>query len=700
MRVHHHLLLPVFLVALAEGALGLCESAQPVEGTAAVIILENAAYRIELDRQHGRLLRLQDRKGNIDLVSSLDLAENFRLRVPVAEDPRNLVHGKDQRLTGVKRSENELTLLWDGPMQDTRGVAHAISTKMGIRFQGESVVIDFSLSNDSKEKIEEVWYPSLGGLLQFGPDGTRGQTTLSPPPNNKRFRTPFGQHSSGYPGQNMSFVELNNPSINRGLYIGAHDRVARYKMFYFLERGMAPKSDVAAWLVHYPFVPPGGAFEGAPVVLQFHDGDWIAAGKQIYRPWFIETFGLMKPEEDWIRQNSFFQMIMIMLPEGNVNYRIPEIPRLARDGLKYGVKSLQIAGWQYGGHDNGYPYYEPDPRLGTWKDLQKAIRQCHDLGVKIYFFANIHVNNLDTEWYETELKNYDYELITGHAAWVSGWGMGTLASRTSLTTPLMAFADISFPGMADGHAKYFRKLAEIGADGIHIDKCFPQALNFNPRIIMSPDQAPWEGTVQMTARIARECREQHPDFRMSAETSWDRLLSTGAATWWAGNMSVARKVFPELVETVGLYQPYDYIGVNDAVRNGYAVMVSPFHFNRSMDFQPWRGLASYIREVKQIRDELADYVFCGELVDSGSLARGSNSWPTAVECAVYKNLKSGKRACILTNRSRKEEAVKLADFRAFSGTARIYKPRANDQPQALPGEATVEPERIAFIAEH
>ena len=700
MRVQRQLYLIVLLHAFVGGALGLAGSAQPVENTAGIIVLENAACRLELDRQHGRFLRLQDRTGKIDLVSSLDLAENFRLLVPVAEDPRNFVHGKDQRLTRVEQTENELTLHWDGPMRDARDVPHAIATKMGIRLKGESVVIDFSLSNDSKEKIVEVWYPSFGGLLQFGPEGARSEATLNPPPNNKRFRAPFGQHSSGYPGQNMSFVDLNNPSINRGLYFGAHDRVARYKMFYFLERGAAPRSDVAGWLVHYPYVPPGKAFEGAPVVLQFHDGDWIAAGKQIYRPWFIETFGLMTPENDWIRQNSFFQMIMIMLPEGNVNYRIPEIPRLARDGLKYGVKSLQIAGWQRGGHDNGYPYYEPDPRLGTWEDLRKAIRACHDIGASIYFFANIHVNNLDTEWYETELKDYNFELLTEHAAVVAGWGMGTLASRTSLTTPLMAFADISFPGMADGHAKYFRKLAEIGADGIHIDKCFPQALNFNPRIRMSPDQAPWGGTVNMTARIARECREVHPSFRMSAETTWDRLLATGAATWWAGNMSVARRVFPELVETVGLYQPYDYIGVNDAVRNGYAVMVSPFQFNRSMDFDPWRGLASYIREVKQIRDDLSDYIFCGELVDWGSLARGSNSWPAAVEGAVYRNLKSGRRACILTNRSGKEEVVNLADFRADSGAARIYKPGAKAKAQVLPGAVTVEPERIVFIAEH
>jgi len=60
--------------------------------------------------------------------------------------------------------------------------------------------------------------------------------------------------------------------------------------------------DVTAWLIHYPLIPPGGTFEGAPLVAQFHEGDWVRAGREIHRPWFIRTFGLVRPEDDWIRQ--------------------------------------------------------------------------------------------------------------------------------------------------------------------------------------------------------------------------------------------------------------------------------------------------------------------------------------------------------------------------------------------------------------
>jgi len=665
-------------------------------------VLENSSCRVEVDRQHGRLLRLLDRKGHIDLKSPVELAENFRFMLPLPDDGRHCVFGKDQELSSVEASADALVLHWAGPMKDGRGMAHDLAATMWIELRGEAVQFRFSVTNRSQLVLREVWYPAIGGLLQFGPPDTANQCMLNPPPHSsKRFARPFGQHLVGYPSQNMGFVQIHNPTLNRGLYLGAHDAVDRFKGFYFLEQGQGKQSNVAAWLIHYPFTPPGGTFVGAPYLAQFQDGDWVRAGREIYRPWFIRTFGLMKPEDDWIRQNSFFQMIMIMLPEGNVNYTIRQIPQLARDGLKYSLTSLQIAGWQRGGHDNGYPYYEPDPRLGTWHDLQRALRACHKLGVKVYFFANLHVNNLDTEWYKRELKDYDFETMKGHAAWVDGWGMGTLASRMGLTRPLMSFADPSFPRFADAQLGYFKKLAQVGADGLHIDKGFPQALNFNPRIVLSPDQSPWEGTTRLVERISRECRALHPDFRISFETAYDRMLSYGAATWWAGNMSTARKVFPELVETVGLYQPYDYIGVNDAVRNSYAVMVAPFHFNRSMDCESWRGLAGYIRDVKKVRDELADYVFASEQLDPGEVSFGTVEKPAGIEHAVYRNLKNGKRACIITNRGSTPASVNFAGFSAArAGEVRAWRPGQSPTTLATPAQLTVDAERLVFVVEN
>jgi hypothetical protein len=71
---------------------------------------------------------------------------------------------------------------------------------------------------------------------------------------------------------------------------------------------------------------------------------------------------------------------------------------------------------------------------------------------------------------------------------------------------------------------------------------------------MSPDTAAWEGAIQLTKEIMRDCRQANPDWCMSFECNWDRMLQFGDATWWVGNQRITRKVFPENAETLGLYQ--------------------------------------------------------------------------------------------------------------------------------------------------
>jgi hypothetical protein len=268
------------------------------------------------------------------------------------------------------------------------------------------------------------------------------------------------------------------------------------------------------------------------------------------------------------------------------------------------------------------------------------------------------------------------------------------------TTPLMGFYDTSFPAMHDGHLKYFKKLAEVGADGLHLDKTFPGNLNFNPRDSMPPDTALNEGAVKLSKDILEQCSAIHPGFAVSFECNLDRFLSFGAATWWAGNMTKAKEVFPELVETIGLYQPYDYFTFNEAVRNGFVVMISPFHFNRSMDTPAWQGLAAYIGEVKKIRDELADIVFHGERLpaDKGMLLE--KPLPSGVAVQNYGSIPAAQRGCIMTNSGSKPAEVTLREFAGDAGkTCKVYVPGAPPQVVTLPTTITIAPERLVMIAQ-
>jgi hypothetical protein len=166
-----------------------------------------------------------------------------------------------------------------------------------------------------------------------------------------------------------------------------------------------------------------------------------------------------------------------------------------------------------------------------------------------------------------------------------------------------------------------------------------------------------------------------------------------------GNQLITRKIFPENVETMGLCQAYDYLGVNNAVRDGHAVMVAPLSFSRGVDWPPFHGLANYIKEVKRIRDALQDTVFFGESLGQGPV-KFEGGPPDGMAYNVFRNRANGRRVCILTNSRIEERKLSFPAFAsAPGGKARIHTPGRKARVVTLPVELTIPAERIVFVEE-
>jgi hypothetical protein len=660
--------------------------------------LANSSLAVEIDNRTGAIRRLDDRSGGVSLAAPQ--AEGFRLILrdragalltlyaPTANSPN-----KPAWTMGAERASAE----WTIHVSNGTGNVGDVQVRVVYALAGPELRVSMSVANRTRATLLEVWYPGVGGLKPLAGPGGAGQIVGSNPAVRRSISEPAAESvSAHYPGMlPMPFFDIGGSGGAPGLYFGAHETLARLKVLRLDGRG----PDVCARIIHVPFLKPGRQMAGATAVYRFHRGGFAGAG-EIYRRWFLRTFGIASPDGDWLRQQSFFQMTMFMLPEGNIRYRFRDIPRWAADARKYGVMSVQVAGWQRGGHDNGYPYYEPDPRMGTWSDLRRAIRAVHRMGMKIYFFANVQPAMLDLDWYHRELCRYVEATETGDPFWIAGWGMGTLASRMGLTTPQMAFLDPAFQPFSDALMRFYRRLAAAGADGVHLDKMFPTGIDCNPRLSMPADTAPWEGAIRFLERLTRECRAIHPDFRISAECNWDRVLQFGTATWWAGNMTAVKTVFPETAETVGLYQPYDYAGVNNAVRNGWVVMVAPFSFQRSMDTPEWRSLAAYIRDVKRVRDRLSGTVFLGESLGAGQARFDPPLRDASVADNVFRNMKTKRLACVVTNNG---DASRTVRFEGFEGSrarrVRIHIPGRGPIEQSLPADVEIRAERLVMIEE-
>jgi len=688
-------------VVVAVGLLCFLFPANAADQAPIPVVLENENLRIEVDPGNGVISRVSDKQGQIHVAPVAGLADNFRLVLRGADKKDRVILGRGQKLSEVSKTGDVLDLTWNQPLADTQGGKHDVRVRMKIRLVGELLEFRIYLQNESEYKVAAVWYPLIGGLTGFGRGQADGETFLMLPtasPSIKKVAMPFAATAFRYPGHmNMSYCSVFNTKSGRAMYFASHDNVARLKYYRFFEQSSPNGKDIFACIQHVPFTPAGESFEGSPVVLRFHDGTWPAAGP-IYRDWFTKTFGLMDPSRNWIRRHSFVQDTMFILPEGTLNYTFQDIPRWAKDARDHGITAVLVSGWHRGGHDNGYPHYEPDPRLGTYEDLKMALDACHKMGVQVYFFVNYQPAMIESEWFKRELNRYVEMREDGNFARTGGWGMGTLWARMG-HPKMMAWVDPSFPEYRDALLEQFRKLVEAGADGLHVDKMFPCSMNFNPRCELGPDTSTWEGAVRITRVILDQSRKINPDFAMSFECNWDRMLQFGNAMWWVGNMSIVRSVFPEMVETRAITSPYDYLGVNNAVRSSQVGLLGPLNYSRSVGCEPWNGLADYIREVKQIQDRLSETVFLGEVLGHEQI-KLEHEPHYGVEYNVFRCPKTGKRSCILTNSDMEDHVQGIAGFEGTSrGSVRIHAPLVAPWDAALPAKVTVPAERIVFVEE-
>jgi len=364
-----------------------------------------------------------------------------------------------------------------------------------------------------------------------------------------------------------------------------------------------------------------------------------------------------------------------------------------------------IIGWNVGGHDGSYPYYDPDPRLGTWDELAEGIRECHKMGVNVYFFANIQPVRVGTDWYKRELYRYTSRDKWGVDYEVGGFGMGTLSARLGYTRPPLIGECSGIPDFRKIIVAKMKKLAEIGADGLHIDKLWPQpGLDFNPLSILSPDQATSVGRLLALEEILQTCRAINPEFALSTESAWDRTLTYSNVAWaWhdnsADHIPVLKYTFPEWFPGLVVPQPFDFTPVNNAVRYGYQIFMGPGNYIApdSMAYQPMRQLSFYVREVLQVLEQVKDTICFGEFLDTQSV---EFEGPNDMRYSTFQNPKTGKRACVVVNMGEKSNKASVKAFDGNSnGPVIVYQPASSPRGGKLPIELDIASERLVIVVE-
>ena len=702
--------------------------------------IENDHFAVEVEPARGRIQKITEKQGGLELITEPRLADNFRLLVPTPDMHGNYILGAEQPLTRHATTDDAIELHWAGPLTSEHG-SFDIAVTLTIQLAGEELHFNCHLQNNSPHQVAEVWYPMICGMTGLGsPDQAKHTQVMVPSGIAYELRDLFNTFGSGnvpgygllgaeytywYPGMMpMPFASIYNPKTNRALYVANYDAIDRAKILRFaLMPGVAfgrvdndwptpeelngePAGLELNW-VNFPYTPPDESFDGPTVVLRAHQGNWRDAAL-IYRQWFTQNVGLVDSRRHWLRNQTAYVACMCMLPEDQINLRYKDIPRWAELAADDGYKSILLCGWQFGGHDRGYPHYEIEPRLGTWDELEAGVKACHDLGLRVHFFANIQTVDISTDWYKKELHRYEINDIFGCPFFITGWGMSTLAARKNITRSPLSDMNPAHPEVRELLVTRFRKLAEIGADGIHLDKNFVHPLDFNPRLPLPPDQAMQRGIIQCMTEILDTCRAINPDFCVSYENNWDRLLAISDVAWWAAGPSPLKVAFPQWCSTNHLMQPFGRNVVNDTCLGGNNLMVGPGSYARWLDFPLFQPLRRYVAEVTGIRDRLIDDVHRAHLLDSHEpffaapepTIRYTTPPAGNVDFTVFQNTTTQERSIVLVNRGTAPLEINNLQFTdGHSGGCRIYQPFEKERDAKFPVALTVPAEHVAFVVE-
>lgn len=146
--------------------------------------------------------------------------------------------------------------------------------------------------------------------------------------------------------------------------------------------------------------------------------------------------------------------------------------QVGKVAARWGVKAIQVTGWNNGGQDQANPLHETDPRLGTFSEFKAAIQQVQALGVKVVLFTKFLWADQATEWYrngtlrDLAIKDPYGDPYTGPA-----YKYSTVTQWSDINTKRFVPMDFLSAEYRDViHGEFAKELA-LEPDGILQDEC-------------------------------------------------------------------------------------------------------------------------------------------------------------------------------------------------------------------------------------
>ena len=689
----------------------------------------NATLRV--DETTGDLVGVAWKQPALNIIAEGRLGENFRLLLPKPGYQAAYFYSRDQKVSRIEVRGDEITCIYTSLHNSQEDLP--VQVRYHIQSIGAQLQFSIEVNNPTDRKLAEVLYGIIGGQQGIG---NRVDTeSLIPSGYLRQMPKMFTQfQGGGYGGGNlgirydaaafsypismsMGWIDIYNRKADLGYYYADQDPEIRLGAFYtemspFTKSAVLhdnwpsaaevpngePIGVVMGWL-NFPYTSHG-TFHAGPAALQVHHGDWHQ-GSHIYRQWFDQHFDVGR-SPNWLRNEMAWQSIIMSNSEDVVVWRFKDLPKLAADAKKYGITTFEIAGWDVGGIDRGYPQYRPNPRLGSPDEFRQALAEIKAMGVHPLIFSNIQFADTAAPLFSSQLSKF-----ARHGLWAPdwpmwGWGEGTISARMGLTQSNMTLVSPAHKEYREFLMNQYLQLLKDGADGFQLDKALVEdQLDFNPELPVSPDKAYTKGVVDTYEELLSRGRAINPNFAIASENWFDRVLPYVDVSYMRLEdidmpSTAMRYTFPEWTGTIFGESPGDFGPMNNGMRYGLVWALAPRHYNDSADETLTRPLSLYVQELIRIRTKYQDLLFHGRFNDTlGAAVTSDPDIRYTVFTSMDKN--DERRAAVLVNFGDQGENAELTFPGLEKQQLEVAAPFETEREISQPARITIAPHTCVVL---
>lgn len=659
----------VGLAALATLTDNVEMSGEQAAAVAGEVILQDEEFLIAFDPASGALTRMEHKPTSWTIQRRPALGVSFRMLAPIPNRRANFVYGQKQKAYSVEKiSTTQVRLQWKDLLSEHGGVL-PITFTATVTLKDGALTFDSTLDNKSPYTVETIDYPYFGDLNPPTSNSTVAARTFWYGNLGSDEIYPNFGNEKGYWGVNFPIKTFGThrslfcliQAQTEGLYLEMSDPSLPYYLEYTFEQhpgvvhgSVIPNSDeFSGWPVHqefrtchFVFVQPHSTKKLAPIVMRGYKGDWHA-GVDVYREW-RNTWFKKSQLPAWARDVHSWTMLRMNTPEEDYTISYKKFVEYGEEYARYGVKAVQLIGWNIGGQDRDDPSQDTDPNLGTWKEFHDSIAKVQSLGVNVILFGKLNWADLTSKWYKDELYKYEARDPYGIRYEQGGYNYETPTQLAGINTRRRAVMDFADAGYREIAEKEFKKILALGSTGWLWDEVCHHAgalYNFAPGHGYNPPGYIYSGDLPLSAALREAANQISPDFLFAGEGPQDWLMQY----YPVSEAGVAGTPICQYLDTqhslmiAGVSGFDDREQLNRILLNRYVIQYEPFLYKGHLHDFPLT--MAYGQKIDNLRRKYKAYLWDGTFRDTlGADVSSDGAHLYSVFVA-----EGGKRAVVVVN---------------------------------------------------